>query len=218
MKNLNLTFLLILFSLQVYSTYAQREISSVTRNSAYDKMVHFIPIPLLVGGFEMGYEKATTTKESFYTQIGYYTSKNGGMYKLKNGNYTDMNGLKVELQYRFYRKSNNYFKNVWIAPFMNLKTMSLKYSETITTYSYSTNYTTKTTYINENRTATTMAFGYMMGIRKSVFENIYCDFSLGGGIHLPIAGDNHEDLNIGLIAPYQRGVQLRMNLGFCIAL
>ncbi|MDI1235641.1 MAG: hypothetical protein PSX81_15290 [bacterium] len=217
MKNLRLFNSVFLGVFISVSAFAQREFSSVTRNNPYDKMVHFVPLPLLVGGFEMGYEKATTHKESFYLQVGYYTAKNPGLYKLKNDGYSDMNGLKLECQYRFFRKTNNYIKNVWIGPFVNFKTLSMKYTETTYTTTYNP-YNVKTNTINENRMATSLAFGYMMGLRKSVFENIYLDLSLGGGVYIPVAGSNHEQLNIGLISPYQRGVQLRMNLGFCIAL
>lgn len=217
MKSLRI-FSLVIFSVLIsFTSVAQKEFSSVTRNTPFDKMVHFIPIPLLVGGFEMGYEKSTTHKESFYGQVGYYTAKDPGLYKLKNDGYSDMNGIKIECQYRFYRKPNNYIKNVWIGPFAAFKTMALKYTETTYTTTYNP-YNVKTNVINENRMATSVAFGYMMGLRKSVFENIYLDLSFGGGVYLPVAGSNHEQLNIGLIAPYQRGVQLRMNLGFCIAL
>lgn len=217
MKGLRILHFLLFTAFIATSALAQKEYSALTRNNPYKKMIHFIPVPLLVGGFEMGYEKATAHKESFYTQVGFYTSANPGLYKLKNEGYSDMNGLKVEGEYRFYRKPNNYIKNVWIGPFVAFKTLSLKYTETIYTTTYNP-YSVKTSTLNENRMASTVAFGYMMGLRKSVFENIYLDLSLGGGVFLPVSGNNHEQLNIGLISPYQRGVQLRMNLGFCIAL
>ena len=217
MKGLRILNFIILTVFISSTAFAQKEYSAVTRNTPFNKMIHFVPVPLLVGGFEMGYEKATAHKESFYTQVGFYTSTNPGLYKLKNDGYSDMNGVKVEGQYRFYRKPNNYIKNVWIGPFVAFKTLSMKYTETTYTTTYNPYYV-KTNTLNENRMASTVAFGYMMGLRKSVFENIYLDLSLGGGVYIPVAGDHHEQLNIGLISPYQRGVQLRMNLGFCIAL
>lgn len=218
MKLIQSSSVLIILAFNVVSLNAQREISAVTRSNPYDKMIHFNPLPLLIGGFEMGFEKATTHKESIYTQLCYYTSKDAGLYDLKSGNYSNLNGVKIDLQYRFYRKTNNYVKNVWIAPFLNFKTISLHYEEEQITYGNIYPYTTTRTKINENRMATTLSFGYMMGMRKYIFENIYVDYSLGGGIYIPVAGDNHGQLNIPFIAPYQRGVQLRFNLGFCIAL
>lgn len=217
MKSFSIFNLLVLGIFFIPSAYSQKEFSAVTRNSPFDKMIHFNPIPLLGGGFDMGFEKSTTHKESFYFQVGYYTAANPGLYKIKNDGYSDMNGIKIESQYRFYRKPNNYIKNVWIAPFVAFKTLSLKYTETTYTTTYNP-YTVKSNTINENRMATSVAFGYMMGLRKSIYENIYLDLSFGGGVYIPVAGNHHEQLNIGLISPYQRGVQLRMNLGFCIAL
>ncbi len=197
---------------------AQRDITAVTRNSPFDKMIHFVPLPLFVGGMELGYEKATTHKESFYIQMGYYGSESANALKIKDDGYSNMIGVKLEMQYRFYLKTNNYKKNVWIAPFLNFKTLSAKYDNTISTYmgppTYG--YTYKT--ISENRSASTVSLGYMMGSRRSIFENIYLDASIGGGIFIPVAGDDHKELNMPLVNPYQRSIQFKANLGICIAL
>lgn len=198
--------------------YAQKDISSVTRNSPYDKMIHFVPLPLFVGGMELGYEKSTTHKESFYMQLGYYGSQSANALRIKDDAYSNMIGLKMEMQYRFYLKTNNYKKNVWIAPFVNFKTLSAKYENTVYTRSGPPTYTTTSKVVSENRSATTVSLGYMMGSRSSIYENIYLDFSVGGGIFIPVAGDNHSDLNMVLVNPYQRSIQFKANLGICIAL
>jgi hypothetical protein len=185
---------------------------TVTRTSLYKKMIHTNPLSLTVGGFEMGFEKVTQQKESFYIQAGYYLSQAAGSLDVKDDGYSNMNGVRLELQYRFYRKSNNYIKNIFIAPFVNFKTISADFETT----QYSSSGTRTT--IKEKRAATTVSFGYMMGIRKSVFENVYMDFSIGGGVFIPAAGDSHEKVNIPFVNPYQRGVQFKANLGFCLAL
>lgn len=221
MKALSTVLGLLIATSMALPLSAQKEITPVTRNAPYSKMIHFNPLPLFVGGFEMGFEHATTHKESFYTQLGYYTSEPAGSLVFANGgsgDYEKMNGLRLELQYRFYRKTNNYIKNVFIGPYFNFKTLSANYVETKSIYNGPPTYTYTTTTTTEKRAATTVSVGYMMGIRKSVFENIYMDFSFGGGIYIPVAGDYHKELNIPFVNPYQRGVQFRANLGFCIAL
>lgn len=184
----------------------------VTKSSPYKKMVHFNPLALMVGGFELGYEKATTAKESFMINFGYYLSEEAGALDVKD-DFSNMSGIRLELQYRFYRKTNNYIKNVYLAPYANFKTMSADRTTSVTTYNP---YTVKK---ETNRmSASTASIGYMLGIRKSVFENIYMDAAFGGGVFMPVSGENHKDLNIGLFSPYQKGVHFKASLGFLIAL
>ncbi len=185
----------------------------VTKNGLYKKMIHLNPLALTIGGFEMGYERVTTKKESFYINAGYYLSSEAGALDLKD-EYSNMNGFRLEVQYRFYRKPNNYIRNVYLAPFANFKTVSADYNR----YIYNSSPPYGSTTVTENRSATTVSFGYMLGMRRSVFENIYMDLGIGGGIFLPVSGDNHKDLNIGLFSPYQKGVQFKASFGFSIAL
>lgn len=185
----------------------------VTKNGLYKKMIHLNPLALTIGGFEMGYERVTTKKESFYINAGYYLSSEAGALDLKD-EYSNMNGFRLEVQYRFYRKPNNYIRNVYLAPFANFKTVSADFNR----YIYNSSPPYGSTTVTENRSATTVSFGYMLGMRRSVFENIYMDLGIGGGIFLPVSGDNHKDLNIGLFSPYQKGVQFKASFGFSIAL
>ena len=185
----------------------------VTKNGLYKKMIHLNPLALTIGGFEVGYERVTTKKESFYINAGYYLSSEAGALDLKD-EYSNMNGFRLEVQYRFYRKPNNYIRNVYLAPFANFKTVSADYNR----YIYNSSPPYGSTTVTENRSATTVSFGYMLGMRRSVFENIYMDLGIGGGIFLPVSGDNHKDLNIGLFSPYQKGVQFKASFGFSIAL
>jgi hypothetical protein len=181
-------------------------------------MIHFIPLPLFVGGLEMAFEKPTSNKESFYIQMGYYTSKSANPLNIKEEGYSDMNGFKVEFQYRFYKKSNNYKKNMWISPFLNFKTLSSDFETTTAVSSGPPNYNTIYTTTNENLSASTVSFGYMLGLRRAMSENIYFDFSFGGGLFIPVSGDDHEALSIPVFNPYIKGIQFKGNLGFCIAL
>ncbi len=192
---------------------AQNIPTALVRNAYFKKMIHANPISLIAGGMELAYESAVTNKQSFYTQVGYYTSAAAGALDIGGDEYKDMDGVKVELQYRFYRKTNNYIKNVFITPFLNFKTLTA--TKTTLVYNSSPNVSTM---LKEKQNATTISVGYMMGIRKSIFENIYMDLSIGGGVFIPIMGDNHEAFNIPLVNPYQRGVQFKANLGLCMAL
>lgn len=184
-----------------------------TRKSPYKKMVHFNPLALTIGGMEIGYETATTHKESFMVMAGYYLSQEAGFLDLKD-DYSNMSGMRIEMQYRFYRKNNNYIKNVYLAPFLNFKTQTADLNKT--TYVGGMNPTTLVT--TTTKSATTVALGYMLGTRKSIFENIYLDAGIGGGIFFPVSGSDHKDLNIGLFSPFQKGVQFKANFGLLIAL
>ena len=185
----------------------------VTKNGLYKKMIHLNPLALTIGGFEMGYEAATTKKESLFINAGYYLSSEAGALDLKD-DYSNMNGFRLEAQYRFYRKPNNYIRNVYLAPFMNFKTVSAEKNDYI--YSNTPPYTS--TKVVQKQSATTVSLGYMLGMRRSIFENIYMDLGIGGGIFLPVSGDYHKELNIPLFSPYQKGVQFKASFGFSIAL
>lgn len=183
-----------------------------TKKSPYKKMVHFNPLALTIGGFEIGYETATTHKESFIFSLGYYLSEEAGFLDLKD-DYSNMNGLRIEMQYRFYRKYNNYIRNVYLSPFLNFKTQKADFNQTTYISSPYQQVVTTTT-----RSATTVGVGYMLGTRKSIFENIYLDAGIGGGVFIPVSGEHHKELNIGLFSPFQKGVQFKANFGILIAL
>lgn len=191
---------------------ADDEPVTTTRKALYKKMVHFNPLALIIGGLELGYEIPTSGKESFLVQAGYYLSEEAGFLDLKD-DYSNMNGFRLEMQYRFYRKNNNYIRNVFIAPFVNLKTLSADHRETIYQNNPPTTIEKTTTY-----SASTVGIGYMLGSRKSIYENIYLDLSIGGGVFFPVSGEHHKQLHIGLFNPYQKGVQFKAGFGLLIAL
>lgn len=186
---------------------------TTTKKSPYKKMIHFNPLALTIGGLELGYETATTSKESFLINMGFYLSQEAGFLDLKD-DYSNMSGFRMEMQYRFYRKNNNFIKNVFLAPFFNLKTQTADHNET----TYVTSPTPATITKSTTYSATTVGIGYMLGSRKSIFENIYLDMAIGGGMFLPVSGDHHKDLNIGLFSPFQKGVQFKASFGVLIAL
>lgn len=215
MKTITLTLCCFLaFNLQAYSFKNLNDEPVVTtKKSPYKKMIHFNPLALTIGGMEIGYESATNNKESFLFNAGFYLSQEAGFLDLKD-DYSNMSGVRLEMQYRFYRKSNNYLRNVFMAPFFNLKTQTADHNETV--YVPGPNPSTiinVTTY-----SATSVGLGYMLGSRKSIFENIYLDAAIGGGIFFPVSGDHHKELNIGLFSPFQKGVQFKASFGILIAL
>lgn len=186
---------------------------TTTKKSPYKKMIHFNPLALIIGGMELGYESATTSKESFLINMGFYMSQEAGFLDLKD-DYSNMSGFRLEMQYRFYRKNNNFIRNVFLAPFFNLKTQTADHNET----TYVTNPTPATITKSTTYSATTVGIGYMLGSRKSIFENIYLDAAIGGGMFFPVSGDHHKELNIGLFSPFQKGVQFKASFGVLIAL
>ena len=103
---------------QAHTFHLNDEDLPVTKRSPFKKMVHFNPFALMIGGFELGFEKPTTSKESFLFNFGYYLSEEAGFLDLKD-DYKNMSGVRIDLQYRFYKKTNNYIKNVYFAPFLN---------------------------------------------------------------------------------------------------
>lgn len=212
-KTFLLSVLLTAFSSILFSAVKLDDQQPVTKNGLYKKMIHLNPLALTIGGFELGFEKPTTKKESFYVNAGYYLSSEAGALDLKD-EFSNMNGFRMEVQYRFYRKPNNYIRNVYLAPFANFKTVSADHDR----YLYNNSPPYGSTKISEKYSATTVSVGYMLGMRKSIFENIYMDLGIGGGVFIPVSGDHHKDLNIPLFSPYQKGVQFKASFGFCIAL
>lgn len=218
MKHLRHCSFIAIFCFFSVNLFAQKEITAVTRSNPYHKMIHILPLPLFVGGLEMAFEKPTSNKESFLVQVGYYSSQSANPLNIKEDGYSNMNGLKVEMQYRFYRKSNNYKKNFWISPFINFKTLSAEFESTTTFNSGPPLYNITYLETKENRAASTLSFGYMLGLRRAMFDNVYFDMSFGGAMFIPVAGDNHEELHIPVMNPYMKGIQFKGNIGFCIAL
>src|SRR5690606_21731495 len=103
----SITFILLFaFAIQAQAMNSRSTLTEpVVRSKPFEHMVHFNPLALFIAGFEVGYEKAISPKQSFYVNPGYYLSEEAGLYDAQYGNQkSDMNGFKLELQYRFYRK------------------------------------------------------------------------------------------------------------------
>jgi hypothetical protein len=211
LKTLSLIVLLSAATIGMAKPYD--DFAPVTKSSPYKKFVHLNPFALLVGGLEFGYEATQTPKQCLLMNFGYYNSKEAGGLDIKD-DYSNMSGLKIDMQYRFYRKTNNYIRNVYIAPYFNFKTISADRNYRRYTYAPNYNYVDSTA----KHSATTVSVGYMVGYRKSIFENIYMDLGIGGGMFIPVSGENHSDVNIPLFSPYNRGVQFKAHIGFGIAL
>lgn len=215
MKTFKTLALIVLLVSTLSNSFAKPydDFAPVTKNAPYKKFIHLNPFALLVGGIEFGYEAPQTPKQSLLMNFGYYNSKEAGNLDIID-DYSNMSGVRLDMQYRFYRKTNNYIRNVYIAPYFNFKTISAdrNYRRYLGPPSY--NYADS----SAKHSASSVSVGYMVGYRKSVFENIYMDLGIGGGMFIPVSGDNHSDLNIPLFSPYNRGVQFKAHIGFCIAL
>jgi hypothetical protein len=184
----------------------------VVRSRPFDRMFSSNPLAMIMGGFELGYEAALTPKQSLVINAGYYLSEEAGFLDVK-GDFQDMTGFRLEMQLRFYKKNNNYIKNMFFAPFVNLKTQSAYETTSISlnTPPYRQEVLTK-------RDATNIGIGYIIGTRKSLYENIYLDLGIGGGVYIPVSGEGHKDLHIGLFSPFRKGVQLKGYAAILIAL
>lgn len=185
----------------------------VVRSRPYDRMFSSNPLAMLIGGFELGYEAAVTPKQSIVVNAGYYLSEEAGFLDV-NGDFQDMTGFRLEMQMRFYKKNNNYIKNMFFAPFVNLKTQS---AYEVSSTQMNTPPYTRTSVLTK-RDATNVGIGYLIGSRKSLYENIYLDLGLGGGVYIPVSGEGHKDLHIGLFTPFRKGVQFKGYVGILIAL
>jgi len=202
------------------STFGQRSRTATksgneqetVQSQSFKSLIHIMPLSLTVGGLEAGFEKPVSPKQSFKIDAGVYLSQNAGALKIKDEGYSDMSGFRTEMQYRFYKRTNNYSNNLFIGPYINIKTMSAKYQGFI----YNPN--GFPTAVNTIHSASSASFGYLMGFRNNVMENIFLDFYFGGGINLPISGNNHEELNIPFFSPYQKGTQLKGGFSVVIAL
>ncbi len=206
MKLITTTLLLFTASI-LFSQNHQDKSYLLSRNAPYKKVIHFMPLSLSIGGLEVGFEKPTSTKESIKIDAGIYISENAGALKIKDDNYNNLSGFRTELQYRFYKHANNYKNNYFLAPFLNVKTLTADYSSNLNGIRN-----------NEVRSASAASFGYMVGFHNALMDNVYLDFSVGGGLIIPISGDFHEELSIPFFNPYQRGTILKANFGFSIAL
>jgi hypothetical protein len=185
----------------------------VVRSRPFDRMFSSNPLAMIMGGFELGYETALTPKQSLVINAGYYLSEEAGFLDVK-GDFQDMTGFRLEMQLRFYKKNNNYIKNMFFAPYVNLKTQS---AYELTNISMSSPPYSRQEVLTK-RDATNIGIGYIIGTRKSLYENIYLDLGIGGGVYVPVSGEGHKDLHIGLFSPFRKGVQLKGYAAILIAL
>lgn len=200
--------LLMVFHLNATVSKGLNEDQPVTKRSPYKRMIHFNPLALTVGGFEMGYEVANKPKTLLGISLGYYLSSDGGILEFVD-DYKNLNGMRIEFQYTFLRKPNNYIKNVYLTPFLNFKTLSAEKVQYNTLLRQDESI---------KKSATTVGFGYILGVRKSIFENIYLNLGIGGGIYFPVSGEDHNDMDVPFLFPMKKGVQFRANTGIYIAL
>lgn len=183
-----------------------------TSDTLYRRMIHFNPLALIGSGLEMAYETAVNGKESFLVNGTYFLSQRASILDLKD-NYSNLNGFRVEIQYRFYKKDNYYINNLFIAPFLNIKSETADFHETIVNNGSSTTIKKIT-----SQYATTLSGGVMLGSRKSIHDNIYLDAAFGASVNAPVDGEHHEELSVGALSPFQKSVTLKASFGLLIAL
>jgi len=185
--------------------------AETVQSQPFKSLIHIMPLSLTVGGLEAGFEKPISPKQALKIDAGVYLSQNAGALKVKDEGYSDMSGFRTEVQYRFYKRTNNHADNLFIGPYANVKTISAKYQGFMNSGGFQVP-------INTIRTASSASFGYLMGFRNNLMENIFLDFYFGGGINLPVSGNDHEALNIPFFSPYQKGTQLKGGFSVVIAL
>lgn len=198
------------------NAFAQDDVSEIlVRNKLFKNTFFINPGPLFAGGLDVGLEIFhKKQKKSVVINVGYYLSKNAGSLDLAHagGYFENMEGLRVDMQYRLYRKPNNYIKNLYIGPFLTVKTISA--NDITETKLPSTGIVVK----SERRvTASAVGFGYLIGIKQSIYENFYFDINFGGSVTIPIAGNGNDAVNIPIINPYIKSINPRVNFGFGIA-
>ncbi len=218
MKKILIVFSLINCLLSV-NTFAQQNNADSTNNLSNQienqkNVLSIHPINLVVGGLEVGYERAISSNKSLKFILGYYSSNKPWPYS--QDEVSNMEGLKAELQFRSHLDKKMIagpMSGVYVGAFFQYRQIYL------TDYSEGNNISTGSFYTNtsENVFANAVYPGFIFGYQTLVEDLIFVDINLGGGVIRGLtAFEQNKKANITFVNPYINGVVPRFNiaLGF----
>lgn len=209
MKNLLFSLVLLAVSLQAYC----QEATSDSSQSMLNNVITFNLLPLFANGMEFNYERFTKEKQSLRFTLGYYLAEKPYYYTSFDG----FNGLKIEIQLRFY--FDNWVRGkgrLYASPYLQYKHINLY--KNISYLLYEGNPPVEKQ-INErkNTFASAGVVGILVGSQRVARNSRYVfDMYLGTGVLLPLNDYPRSTPSLFLVNPYEQGFFFKagLSMGF----
>lgn len=212
MKKHFLAIIVLLVACQLVNGQYRKQKDKDSANNTYNQAFLINPLNFFVGGFEIGYEKIKNTK-SYKLFGGYYFLDNPSFYEdpdpVISDKYANLEGFRLEFQYLHIKPVKNDFR-YYGGAYAVAKGMSMDVSRTAagSSSTVTTDYTAR---------AFSGSLGVIAGVRTYIYENIFMDAFIGGGITFPFSGSFIDDIHIDVVNPFKRSINPRAGFSVGIA-
>jgi hypothetical protein len=172
----------------------------------YHFNVQLMPLSFLGQGLELAGELKIARKTTVRLTGGYYLGTNPWFYSPAE----KYNGARGELQVRFFAGDIAQAREgFYMAPFLQVKTISLEKVVTSTTNNWIT--------AVKKYNVTAPSFGVVIGWERVAPSGFVLDLFIGGGLIIPNNNEDAKEVQIDVINPYTQGIMLRSGLGIGLA-
>ncbi|MCU0428658.1 MAG: trichohyalin-plectin-homology domain domain-containing protein [Cytophagaceae bacterium] len=170
------------------------------------------PLSLFVGGFELGIEKRVNKKEGLRFSGSYFYNEEVWYYNTGR----ELQGGKLNLQYRFYLKNNKPgLFGLYVGPEASVKTIQFDQTVTFVKDTITDPFWGYDTYIYSRKDttmkATAASLGIVCGVQGLLFRRLTYDFHFGANVLLPLSSYDSQDVSLPFVNPYGRGSHPRFS-------
>lgn len=207
----NLFFSLVFWGVSL-NAYCQKATSDSSQ-SMLNNVITFNLLPLFANGMEFNYERFIKERQSIRFTLGYYLAEKPYFYT----SFDRFNGLKVEIQPRFYFDDLVRGKGrLYASPYLQYKHINLY--KNISYLLYEGNPPVeKQVNERENTFASAGVVGILVGSQKVARHSRYVfDIYLGTGLLLPLNDYPRSTPSLFLVNPYEQGFFFKtgLSMGF----
>lgn len=201
-----LLFILLLLFLK-HLAYSQVVMTDNTPKFSGKTILSWNPLALFGSGLELNFERRVKEGLSLRYTLGYYLAENPAYYS----SYDGFNGLKVEIQPRFYlRTFSQSRKGLYISPFVQYKHINLYKDISFLLYTGTPPTTLRATE-RDNTFASATALGFVFGRQElSLNSRFTTDIFAGVGVLIPINQYQRSIPNLFLVNQYEQGIFLKL--------
>jgi len=208
----NVLFSLVLWTVSV-NAFCQGTISDssqqVSPNKVLSNVITLNLLPLFANGAELNYGRFIKEKQSIFFTLGYYLAQQPYYYTTFDG----FNGLKVEIQLRFYLDNWVRGKGIlYVSSCLQYKHINLYQNISYLLYTGSPP-TERQVSERKNIFASAGAVGILIGSQRVARNSRYVfDTYLGTGILIPLNDYPRSTPSLFLVNPYEQGFFLKIGL------
>ncbi len=205
-----------LFSLVLCAVSANAFCQEATSDSSQQVLYNVITLnllPLFANGIELNYERYIKERQSVSFTLGYYRAEKPYYYTSFDG----FNGLKVEIQPRFYFDSwKRGAGRIYASPYLQYKHINLYKNISYLLYE-GIPPIEKEIKERNNTFASAGTVGIVFGSQTIAYKSRYVfDIYLGTGIVIPLNDYPRSTPSLFLVNPYEKGFffKIGLSMGF----